>query len=135
MTAASLLGCQLIMRGISHSSSGSSLPTSTSRKRKWNSSNVTRIDFGDDDDDDISTAVVHQATRDRRRVERTFHQIPMPFDPPTTPEPYAYVVADNMDAETDAADDNNPGKVDDEEPWVRSSSVSRALVETRNATG
>ena len=91
------------------SGSGSRLPPAPSRKRKWNSTNVTRIDFGDIDSGDISTAVVQQATRDGRRIEHTFHSIPIPRDPRTV-EPSDYVPADDMDFDIytlneDGADD------------------------------
>lgn len=98
-----------------HGMSGSFLPPSRSRKRKWNSANVTRIDFGDHDSDfeDVSTAVIHQVTRDGRRIERTFHSIPMPRDPQTVVEPYNFALPDDMDFEMDVVDGTLPDKADD----------------------
>lgn len=97
--------------------SGTSHPLAPSRKRKWNATNVTRIDFGDSDSDSelVSTAVVQQASRDGRRVERTLYSVPMPRDTQTVAEPYTYVPTDGMDVdfEIDVIDGDTHDKVDD----------------------
>ena len=102
-----------MVRGASRASS--TLPSAPSRKRKWNSTHVTRIDFGDSDSDskDTSTVVVQQASWDGRRIERSYHSIPMPHDPNAVVESYDYIAADNMDFEMDGVDGDPLDKADD----------------------
>lgn len=77
------------------------------RKRKWKATNVVRIDFGDDmSEDDTATAVVHQASRDGRRVARKFHHVPIPRDLPTPAAPY-FPSAEEMGFTMDVIDQND----------------------------
>ena len=56
-------------------------PVPLTRKRKWKANNVIRIDLGDDtSDEDVSTAVVQQASRDGRRFDRKLHPVTVPRD-------------------------------------------------------
>lgn len=123
------------------SHSGPSLPSSYSRKRKWNSKNVTKIDLGDSDSDSgrvtTSTAVVSQVTRDGRRIERTLHSIPVPRDPPTAVESHDYVGPDNADFLMDIADEDFSMADDDVNAagHVCPDSLPQARVEAYNTTG
>ena len=113
--------------------------STSSRKRKWNSANVTRINLNIDDDDDdnnnnnnnennhISTIVVQQATRDGRRVDRTFYPVPIPCDPPTTAESYDYIPPnDEMDFNLGVEDEDllNEASDADDPNYVRPDSLA-----------
>ena len=119
------------------SGSSSVLPSAQSRKCKWNSANVTRINIGDSDSEDISTAVIQQATWDGRRVERTFHSIPMPRDPQAVAEPHSYVIDGDMDFGLDAVGEDVLDGDDDADGsgYVGSQLLPRAWIVTNKTTG
>ena len=65
-----------------HNTSSSSNPVLLKRKRKWKATHIVKIELGDDDEG-TSTAVVHQASRNRRQLARQLHSIPTLHDPPS----------------------------------------------------
>jgi len=81
-------------------------PPST-RKRKWKSDNVVRINFADDDSDqDVTTAVVQQASRDGRRFGKTFHPVSVPRETLTLPIHHIPVPAEDVDFAMETLDED-----------------------------
>ena len=99
----------------------SSNPAPSTRKRKWKANHVVRIELEESDGEDVSTAVVEQASRDGRRFARKVHSIPIPRDPLTLAASYNPPV-ENMDFMMNMVDEND----EEGEPNSSAFQVNRA---------
>ena len=103
ITVLPLLRQHITMPGTPNSSN----PALPARKRKWKADHVVKIDLGDDESE-VSTAVIQQASHDGRRIGRTFHPIPVHNDPPPA-VPCNSLSAEHLDFAMDLMEEDDEG--------------------------